>query len=316
MMRRKNLVLLSMVAIVVLLFSCFGCSSKGNAHHYELAKLFGFSGSELAQILDTEEFTYSERVGADASERTWIASRDDLLGSYSSSSIVFYSDEQWDGSNEIPKSELEHGSAQVTKISLTLRNDEIGSASVFSSKESAAKLADQIMKSCGLSGTISDDSYIDGSFGKFFSREGKFEVEGKPMHWAVRFQDVDVEKAAEVVVAYAENNLDGTLIDGLAIEEIGNYFVGEWSLEEGSDSNLNKESIELMKSMGLDVTLKLEKTGKATLNLFGEKVDGYWIPIGPNKAEMVNSDGSLFEMTINDSQLAVVKDDTSLLFRR
>lgn len=62
---------------------------------------------------------------------------------------------------------------------------------------------------------------------------------------------------------------------GCAGVDKGRY-VGTWDLESGSDENLTADSIELMKSLGLDVTLTLNEDGTGVLNLFGESMNLTW----------------------------------------
>ena len=84
-------------------------------------------------------------------------------------------------------------------------------------------------------------------------------------------------------------------------------YTGEWKLAYGSDENLDAESIELMRSLGLSVTLTLNEDGSGTLDLFGESSDAKWdaksntegtITLTAGDGTMKLADGKL---TIEDS---------------
>lgn len=53
-------------------------------------------------------------------------------------------------------------------------------------------------------------------------------------------------------------------------------YTGAWDLESGSDENLGVESIAMMKSYGLEVTMTLNEDGTGLLNLFGEPLSLKW----------------------------------------
>ena len=79
-------------------------------------------------------------------------------------------------------------------------------------------------------------------------------------------------------------------------------YVGSWELESGSDESLDAESIELMKSLGLEVTLTLSEDGTGSLDLFGETTDLTW-------EAKSNSEGTI---TLNDSTAALKLVDGKL----
>ena len=70
-----------------------------------------------------------------------------------------------------------------------------------------------------------------------------------------------------------------------------NKYTGEWQLAYGSDENLDADSIALMESLGLKVTLTLDEDGTGSLDMFGQKLSVTW-------EAKSNTEGTL---TVNDN---------------
>lgn len=85
-------------------------------------------------------------------------------------------------------------------------------------------------------------------------------------------------------------------------------YTGTWELESGSDENLDAESVELMKSLGLEVTLTLKEDGTGSLDLFGESTDITW-EAKSNTEGTITLEGEKANIKIADSKLTL-DDDT------
>lgn len=93
-------------------------------------------------------------------------------------------------------------------------------------------------------------------------------------------------------------------------------YTGDWKLAYGSDENLDAESIQLMESLGLSVTLTLNEDGSGSLDLFGEKMDAKW-EASSNTEGKITLDGSEAKIKLSDAEL-VIEDSTgsSMAFKR
>lgn len=87
--------------------------------------------------------------------------------------------------------------------------------------------------------------------------------------------------------------LSCTLVACATHVDMDNY-TGDWTLAYGSDENLDADSLALMKSLGLEVTLTLNEDGTGALDLFGDSTPLSW-------EASSNTEGSLtFEGDEND----------------
>ena len=93
-------------------------------------------------------------------------------------------------------------------------------------------------------------------------------------------------------------------------------FIGSWELESGSDENLDAESIELMKSLGLTVTLTLNEDGKGTMDLFGEAMDVEWTAKSPTEGTMTIKDQGDANRKIESEKLMLSDASTSMTFAK
>lgn len=93
-------------------------------------------------------------------------------------------------------------------------------------------------------------------------------------------------------------------------------YTGEWNLAYGSDENLDADSIALMDSLGLTVTLTLNDDGTGSLDLFGDKLEAKW-EASSNSEGKISLDGSDAKMTLENGELTIL-DSTgaSMTFKR
>ena len=93
-------------------------------------------------------------------------------------------------------------------------------------------------------------------------------------------------------------------------------FVGSWGLESGSDENLDADSIELMKSLGLEVTLTLKDDDTGTLNLFGEEMNITWSASSATEGKIEMEEAGSANMKIEDEKLVLSDDSSSMTFSK
>lgn len=93
-------------------------------------------------------------------------------------------------------------------------------------------------------------------------------------------------------------------------------YLGDWQMTSGSDENLDEESIQLMESLGLTVTLTLNEDGTGSLNLFGEATDVTW-EAKSNTEGTITYEGEDAKITLNGDELTLSDDtDASMTFKR
>ena len=93
-------------------------------------------------------------------------------------------------------------------------------------------------------------------------------------------------------------------------------YTGDWKLAYGSDENLDADSISLMDSLGMSVTLTLNDDGSGTLELFDETKEVKW-EASSNEEGKITLDGSEAAMTLEEDELTIVdKTDASMTFKR
>lgn len=93
-------------------------------------------------------------------------------------------------------------------------------------------------------------------------------------------------------------------------------YTGEWKLAYGSDENLDADSIALMDSLGLSVTLQLNEDGSGSLSLFGDVQDVKW-EASSNTEGKVTLEGSEAKMKLENSELTIVDStEASMTFKR
>lgn len=94
-------------------------------------------------------------------------------------------------------------------------------------------------------------------------------------------------------------------------------FVGSWTLTSMTESGeeMTEADLKTLKDLGLEVTIKLDEDGKATLTLFGEAMEGTWETTGAAAAKF-KSDTSEADMVIENEQLKMEQDGSSLVFSK
>ena len=93
-------------------------------------------------------------------------------------------------------------------------------------------------------------------------------------------------------------------------------YTGDWKLAYGSDENLDADSIELMNSLGLSVTLTLNEDGTGSLDLFGDKMEAKW-EAKDNTEGTITLDGNEATMKLENEQLTIVDStNASMTFKR
>ena len=94
-------------------------------------------------------------------------------------------------------------------------------------------------------------------------------------------------------------------------------FAGEWQVVDMEQDGeiTTADDMALLRSLGLDVILSLNDDLSASLSIFGSKGEGTWQPETSTKATFV-LDGQDIEMTIEDDQLTLVQNTTTMNFVR
>lgn len=93
-------------------------------------------------------------------------------------------------------------------------------------------------------------------------------------------------------------------------------YTGDWKLAYGSDENLDADSIELMNSLGLSVTLTLNEDGTGSMDLFGEKMDAKWEASSNTEGKITLKDSEA-KMKLENDQLTIVDStNASMTFKR
>ena len=93
-------------------------------------------------------------------------------------------------------------------------------------------------------------------------------------------------------------------------------YTGDWKLAYGSDENLDADSIELMNSLGLSVTLTVNEDGTGSLDLFGDNMEAKW-EASSNSEGTITLDGNEAKMKLENSELTIVDStEASMTFKR
>ena len=95
-------------------------------------------------------------------------------------------------------------------------------------------------------------------------------------------------------------------------------YTGDWTLESGSGENLDEASIELMKSLGLDVTLTLKEDGTGTLDLFGQSQEVKWSATSNTEGTLkLAEQNAETKIKLDDGKLTLAdSDDSYMTFKR
>lgn len=93
-------------------------------------------------------------------------------------------------------------------------------------------------------------------------------------------------------------------------------FIGTWTLESGSDENLDADSIELMKSLGLEVNLTLNDDDTGTLDMFGQKEAVTWEASSATEGKLSMENTGSANLKVEDSKLVMSDDSSSMTFAK
>lgn len=93
-------------------------------------------------------------------------------------------------------------------------------------------------------------------------------------------------------------------------------FTGTWTLESGSDENLDADSIELMKSLGLEVNLTLNDDDTGRLNMFGQEEAVTWEATSATEGKLSMENAGSANLKIEDSKLVMSDDSSSMTFAK
>ena len=97
---------------------------------------------------------------------------------------------------------------------------------------------------------------------------------------------------------------------GCGVDKSG--YVGNWSLESGTDATLDADSIALMKTLGLQVILTLNDDETGSMDLFGDKLDVTWKATSATEGE-ATIDGKATTLKLEDDKLTVTEEDGKYL---
>ena len=94
-------------------------------------------------------------------------------------------------------------------------------------------------------------------------------------------------------------------------------FLGTWELCEMTEEGdvTNEDDLEMLKAFGLTVHLELSDDDTASMELFGEKMEGTWEATGKGEAKL-SLDGYDATMVLEEEKLVMTQDGNQLKFRK
>ncbi|MBP3866369.1 MAG: hypothetical protein J6D25_00980 [Eggerthellaceae bacterium] len=93
-------------------------------------------------------------------------------------------------------------------------------------------------------------------------------------------------------------------------------FTGTWTLESGSDENLDADSIELMKSLGLEVNLTLNDDDTGKLDMFGQQEAVTWEATSATEGKLSMEGSGSANLKVEDNKLVMSDDSSSMTFAK
>lgn len=93
-------------------------------------------------------------------------------------------------------------------------------------------------------------------------------------------------------------------------------FIGTWAFESGSEQGLEAESVELMKTFGMETSLTLAEDETGTLDLFGENVAVTWSAKSSTEGTVTLESMGTANMKVADGELVLEDKGTSMTFKR
>ena len=97
---------------------------------------------------------------------------------------------------------------------------------------------------------------------------------------------------------------------GCGVDKSG--YIGNWSLESGTDATLDADSIALMKTLGLQVILTLNDDETGSMDLFGDKLEVTWKASSATEGE-ATIDGKPVTLKLEEEKLTVTEEDGKYL---
>lgn len=94
-------------------------------------------------------------------------------------------------------------------------------------------------------------------------------------------------------------------------------FSGTWELIEMTENGATtgSDDIQMLKGMGLEVSLTLNEDGTGSFNLFGEAMNGNWEGINPTVA-VFTYENQVIDMSLENSVLTMTQGTSTLSFTR
>ena len=94
-------------------------------------------------------------------------------------------------------------------------------------------------------------------------------------------------------------------------------FIGTWELIEMNDNGTitSQEDLELLKSLGIEVTAELNEDGTASINMMGEAMTGTW-EASSATAGKITIEGQSVDMTLDGDKLSMSQNNQTLTFQK
>lgn len=121
----------------------------------------------------------------------------------------------------------------------------------------------------------------------------------------------------KIVTALACALLLGVLTCGCAPSVDAKNFTGAWEFLYGSQEGLNKEEIDMAKSLGSNAVMTLNEDGTGTLDLFGDVTNLTWVATNDTDGSVTVEGSNAASMNVKDDQLILSdSSDRTLTFGR
>ena len=128
---------------------------------------------------------------------------------------------------------------------------------------------------------------------------------GKRLFWRVCM------KPGGPAIAYTFGKTLGIALSGCSDAKAD--FLGTWSLENGSGITLESSSIELIKSLGYDISLALDENGSGTFDLAGKKYNITWEAKSPTEGTIDVEGGVSGTLSLVEGKLIIESGDGSTM---
>lgn len=92
-------------------------------------------------------------------------------------------------------------------------------------------------------------------------------------------------------------------------------FVGDWTLTEiQGEESAGVEEIAMLEELGMSIVLEVHESGKATLGIADEQMDGTWE--GNGDSAVFTFEGEDAQATVAGEQLTLSQDGSSMIFTK